>query len=83
MLETVYWDAGTARLLPRLLKGRTRGPVFVTHRGRATSSARAMSVRTPGSPGCRTDRPEPCSMSTQPYADLPPVGTCTSTATLR
>lgn len=28
----VYWDAGTARLLPRLIKGRTRGPVFVTHR---------------------------------------------------
>jgi hypothetical protein len=28
----VYWDAGTARLLPRLLKGRMRGPVFVTHR---------------------------------------------------
>ncbi|WP_062214428.1 site-specific integrase [Streptomyces sp. NBRC 109706] len=26
VLETVYWDAGTARLLPRLLKGRTRGP---------------------------------------------------------
>ncbi|MFE2294149.1 tyrosine-type recombinase/integrase [Streptomyces sp. NPDC059452] len=32
VLETVYWDAGTARLLSRLLKGRTRGPVFVTHR---------------------------------------------------
>ncbi|MCX4822435.1 site-specific integrase [Streptomyces sp. NBC_01142] len=32
VLETVYWDAGTARLLPRLLKGRTRGPMFVTHR---------------------------------------------------
>ncbi|WP_330321131.1 site-specific integrase [Streptomyces clavifer] len=32
VLETVYWDAGTARLLPGLLKGRTRGPVFVTHR---------------------------------------------------
>lgn len=32
VLETVYWDAGTARLLPRLLKGRTRGPVSVTHR---------------------------------------------------
>jgi hypothetical protein len=32
VLETVYWDAGTARLLPRLLKGRTRGPEFVTHR---------------------------------------------------
>jgi len=32
VLEPVYWDAGTARLLPRLLKGRTRGPVFVAHR---------------------------------------------------
>ena len=32
VMETVYWDAGTARLLPRLLKGRTRGPVFVTAR---------------------------------------------------
>lgn len=32
VLETVFWDAGTARLLPRLLKGSTRGPVFVTHR---------------------------------------------------
>ncbi|MEV0087608.1 site-specific integrase [Saccharopolyspora sp. NPDC050642] len=32
VLEPVYWDAGTARLLPRLLKGRTRGPVFTTHR---------------------------------------------------
>jgi integrase len=31
-LETVYWGAGAARLLPRLLKGRIRGPVFVTHR---------------------------------------------------
>ncbi|WP_152104003.1 site-specific integrase, partial [Rhodococcus aetherivorans] len=26
--ELVYWDAGTARLLPRLTKGRTRGPLF-------------------------------------------------------
>lgn len=32
MLETVYWDAGTARLLPRLLKGRTCGPVFCARR---------------------------------------------------
>ncbi|MFD4460081.1 tyrosine-type recombinase/integrase [Nocardia sp. NPDC058480] len=28
--ELVYWDASTARLLPRLI--RTRGPLFVTHR---------------------------------------------------
>ncbi|MGW3746841.1 tyrosine-type recombinase/integrase [Streptomyces sp. NPDC005146] len=32
VMEPVYWDAGTARLLPRLLKDRTCGPVFVTHR---------------------------------------------------
>lgn len=31
-LEPVYWDAGTARLLPRLLKDRSHGPVFTTHR---------------------------------------------------
>ncbi|MFJ5611078.1 tyrosine-type recombinase/integrase [Streptomyces sp. NPDC093221] len=32
VLETCSGTPGTARLLPRLLKGRTRGPVFVTHR---------------------------------------------------
>ena len=31
VLETVYWDAGTARLLPRLPKGRTRGPGVPPH----------------------------------------------------
>ncbi|MGW0195898.1 hypothetical protein [Nonomuraea sp. NPDC003201] len=32
-LNTVRaYAVGAARLLPRLLKGRTRGPVFVTHR---------------------------------------------------
>jgi integrase len=30
--EYVYWASGTARLLPRLLAGRTRGPVFLSHR---------------------------------------------------
>jgi integrase len=28
--ETIVWDAGTARLLPRYLAGRKKGPVFVT-----------------------------------------------------
>jgi site-specific recombinase XerD len=32
VLENVYWDAGTAPLLPRLIRDRTRGPVFLTHR---------------------------------------------------
>ncbi|WP_245402048.1 hypothetical protein [Nocardia albiluteola] len=29
-METVYWDAGTARLLPRLIRGRTNGPLRQT-----------------------------------------------------
>jgi integrase len=32
VLEPVCWDAGTARLLPRLIKNRTHGPLFTTHR---------------------------------------------------
>jgi integrase/recombinase XerC/integrase/recombinase XerD len=31
-VDVIVWQTGTARLLPRLLKGRTSGPVFVTHR---------------------------------------------------
>lgn len=31
-VDTVVWQTGTARLLPRLLKGRKSGPVFVTER---------------------------------------------------
>ena len=30
--ETVVWASGTARLLPRYLDGRRRGPVFMTKR---------------------------------------------------
>ena len=30
--DLIVWQTGTARLLPRLLKGRTTGPVFVTER---------------------------------------------------
>ena len=30
--QEVVWASGTARLLPRYLSGRRRGPVFVTHR---------------------------------------------------
>jgi integrase len=31
-LDVIVWQTGTARLLPRLLKGRTSGPVFLTDR---------------------------------------------------
>jgi integrase/recombinase XerC/integrase/recombinase XerD len=30
--EWVYWSSGTAQLLPRLLRGRSRGPVFLSER---------------------------------------------------
>ena len=32
VINVVVWQTGTARLLPRLLKGRKSGPVFVTER---------------------------------------------------
>jgi integrase len=31
-VDVIVWQTGTARLLPRLLKGRTAGPVFLTDR---------------------------------------------------
>jgi integrase len=31
-IDVIVWQTGTARLLPRLLKGRKTGPVFVTER---------------------------------------------------
>ena len=31
-IDIIVWQTGTARLLPRLLKGRKSGPVFVTKR---------------------------------------------------
>ena len=32
LLDTIVWQTGTARLLPRLLRGRKSGPVFLTER---------------------------------------------------
>lgn len=49
VLEVVYWDAGTARLLPRLIKGRVRGPVSspATAPAPAKPSTTATSAPTP------------------------------------
>lgn len=44
-IEYVYWATGTALLLQRLLRGRSAGPVFLSHAG-------------PGRPGAR--RPKTC-----------------------
>ncbi|TMR91501.1 site-specific integrase [Nonomuraea basaltis] len=40
-IEYVHWATPTARLLPRLLAGRTSGPVFLADRRAATSGRRA------------------------------------------
>ena len=38
--EYVHWATGTARLLPRLLRGRTTGPLFLADRRAPTSGGR-------------------------------------------
>jgi integrase len=40
-VEYVHWATGTARLLPRLLRGRTSGPVFLADRRAPASGRRA------------------------------------------
>ncbi|MEV6860388.1 tyrosine-type recombinase/integrase [Streptosporangium subroseum] len=44
--DWVHWQSGTAQLLPRLLRGRTRGPVFLTDR--------KAPARTPTTDVCKT-----------------------------
>lgn len=39
-LEAIFWDAGTARLLPRLIGDRREGPLFLTERRPAPGRAR-------------------------------------------
>ncbi len=43
-IEYVHWATGTARLLPRLLRGRTTGPVFLADRRAPAAGRRAPSA---------------------------------------
>ncbi|MFE9642176.1 tyrosine-type recombinase/integrase [Nocardiopsis alba] len=43
-IEYVHWATPTARLLPRLLAGRTTGPVFLSDRRSAASGSRARAL---------------------------------------
>lgn len=43
-IEYVHWATPTARILPRLLDGRTSGPVFLSDRRSPTSGARARAL---------------------------------------
>ena len=44
-IEYVHWATGTARLLPRLLRGRTSGPLFLPAGARPLSGPRAPASR--------------------------------------
>src|SRR3954468_2989215 len=46
--DVIVWQTRTARLLPRLLAGRRRGPVFLTDRAARPSVALADDDRTTG-----------------------------------
>lgn len=86
VLETVYWDAGTARLLPRLAYSRgvraARCSSLIASPALARSSARAISVRAPGSRVFRTGRPGCCWTSTPPsVVGRARAGICTSGGT--
>jgi integrase len=80
VLETVYWDAGTARLLPRLLKGRTRGPVFLSLRRPGPGKVLSPRDVCPGTgcARCRTGRPARCWTPTPRWAGRASGGICTS-----
>jgi integrase/recombinase XerC/integrase/recombinase XerD len=77
-IDVIVWQTGTARLLPRLLKGRKSGPVFLTDRkARAYSCRREISTRPADGRGCPTGRPR---ISSRRHQAARP---CTSCATPR
>ena len=59
-IDVIIWRTGTARLLPRLLKGRKSGPVVITER-KARVQLPATGLGPAAGPGSATSRPPPCS----------------------
>jgi integrase/recombinase XerC/integrase/recombinase XerD len=51
-IDVIVWQTGTARLLPRLLKGRKSGPVFLTDRRARVELPPVTSTRPAAGPGC-------------------------------
>ena len=76
--EWICWGSGTAHLLPRLIRGRQAGPVFLSERrpGPACRPAAGTCVLSPDGPGSAMTAPGSCSPGTQ-------GGSCTSCATLQ
>ena len=78
VVRWIHWQSGTARLLPRLIAGRTSGPVFLSHRRPAPARTPAASDICPstGTPGCPTSAPSTCSR--RPLAAGPSTSSATS-----
>lgn len=62
--EWIHWQSGTARLLPRLIARRTRGPLFLTDRKASAGTPRSTCARRPAGPGSPTARPRRSSRRT-------------------
>jgi integrase/recombinase XerC/integrase/recombinase XerD len=75
-VDVIIWQTGTARILPRLLKGRKSGPCSSPSGGRG-SSCPPLTLTPPAGPGLATSRPPPC--SPRPSAEP----RCTSSGTVR
>ena len=75
-IEYVHWQTSTARLLPRLLKGRTSGPVFLAGRRAPTSGRRAHAADDidPATGRCRLSYPRAELLFKQASARIDPHG---------
>ncbi|MDP8931715.1 MAG: tyrosine-type recombinase/integrase, partial [Actinomycetota bacterium] len=73
--DLIHYQTGAAQLLPRLLNGRRRGPVFLTDRRPVRAIATATCALKPGGHDCPTAAPPNCSSGCRE------AGPCTSCAT--
>jgi integrase len=81
-IEYVYWSTGTARLLPRLINGRPRGPLFLSERQPAPARMpRAEDFCPDSAPASATTAPASCSTTTPAPAPANPDGIFTSSGT--
>ena len=84
-IEYVFWQTGTARLLPRLIDGRGAGPLFLADRRPvpARTPATADTCPVTGRGGCPTSARSTC--SSRPACAWPvpagPAGPCTGSGT--
>jgi len=82
--DWVYYQTGTALLLPRLLTGRTRGPVFLAERAPTRATPTLDLCPDTAGPDCPTAARPNCS-NTPPHPSRPPPdsrqgGPCTNYA---